>query len=488
MAISFNQIPAALRVPGSFLEVDPSLAEVGVGAFPLRALLISQKTTAGTLAINTVQRITSKEQASELAGPGSMGSRMARAWFSVNQSTEFDLVLQNDADGGVPNVQTVTFGGVGAPGGLAIYVGGDRYPIDGSGALTATAIALVAAINADPESSVVAAVNPGTQEQVILTAKNDGLVGNFVDVRAAHLPDETIPSGLTVTIVNTAVGATNPDVTAALAAVAGVQYDVMTHPYLDAANLTVLEADLASRADAMSAIPGLAFTGASGTQGVLAALGNTRNSQFSTIVGVETFPGVPTERAAAVAGLVAKYGAIDPARPFQTLEVPGYAASVADRFTLAERNLLLFDGIATLTADRVGTVTVERLITTYQTNSAGAPSAAYLDVNLGLLLSFFRKAYTARIALRFPRHKLANDSGVAPGPATALATPKVYKAEAVSLYAELVALGICEDLDGFVDNSTIERNQSDVNRIDASLAPNFVNQLRVSATLVQFRL
>ena len=488
MAISFSQIPAALRVPGVFSEVDPSLAEVGVGLFPLRALLIAQKVTSGTQAPNTVQRITSKELASELGGAGSIASRMAREWFSVNQSTELDLVLQDDAGGGVPNIMTLTFGGTGGPGGLAVYVAGDRYAIDASAALTVSAASLVAAINADPEASVVAAVNPGTLEQVILTAKNDGEVSNGIDVRVAHLPGETVPSGLTVAIVDTAVGAGNPDITGALAAVAGVHYDIVIHAYTDAANLGVLEADLLARADAMQAIPGQAFTGSKGTQGVLAALGDTRNSKHSTIVGMEPFPGVPSERAAAVAGLVALHGGIDPARPFQTLEVPGFAPSVEDRFTLTERNLLLFDGISTLNADRAGTVRIERIITTYQTNAAGAPSTSFLDVNLMLLLAFFRKAFTTRIELLFPRHKLASDGGTAPGPGTSLVTPNTYKAEAVSLYADLVVLGICEDIDGFIKNSTIERSATDPNRMDAALAPNFVNQLRVAATLIQFRL
>lgn len=485
--VAFNEIPTDLRIPGTFLEVDPSLAEQGVGSFPLRAMLIGQRLTAGTLAAAIPTRCSSAEQASELAGPGSIASRMAAAWFSVNRSTELDLVLLNDSGAAVSNVWTVTFGGSPASGVLAVYVAGDRYSIDASGALTLTAAALQDAVNANPEAPVSALVNPGQLEQVVFTAKNGGEVANGIDVRVAHLDGETIPSGLTVAIVNTGSGAGNPDITTALGAVSGVAYDIVAHPYIDASNLGILETELDARSGAMQAIPAQAFTGATGSQGVLAALGDSRNSKHSTIVGFESFPGVPCERAAAIAGLVAFYGAIDPARPFQTLTIPGYAPSVQDRFSLEERNLLLFDGISTTYSDR-STVRVERLITTYQTNAAGAPSTAYLNVNLLLLLAFFRKAFTARIDLRFPRHKLAADGGTPPGVGSALVTPKVYQAEAVSFYSELVALGICEDLDGFVANSTYAISGTDPDRIDATLAPNFVNQLRVRATLVQFRL
>ena len=131
---------------------------------------------------------------------------------------------------------------------------------------------------------------------------------------------------------------------------------------------------------------------------------------------------------------------------------------------------------------------IERLITTSQTNAAGAESAAFLDVNLVLLLSYFRKAWTTRVGLRFPRHKLAADGGTPPSPGSSLVTPNTYKANAVAFYAELVTLGICEDEKGFAANSTFEINASDPNRLDVVLAPNFVNQLRVNATLLQFRL
>lgn len=489
MTISFNQIPSGYRVPGYYLEVDPSLAERGVGSFPLRALIIGQKTSSGTLAAATIRRITSKEQASAYAGPGSIGSRMAASWFEANRSTELDLILLADAGGAVPNIRSISFGGVPAAGTLAVYVGGDRYQIDTSGALTATAALLAAAITANPESCMSAAVNPGLLTQVLLTAKNGGEVGNSIDVRVAHLAGETVPTGLTVTIATVSAGAGNPALTSVLAAIAGVQYDIIAHPFLDSSNLGLLETDLAGRATALQAIPGHAFTGAVGSQGTLAAIGNARNSENSTIVGFEVSPMVPCERAAQIAALVAFYGGIDPARPFQTLALTGFAPLVEDQFTTDERNLLLADGIATTTTDRSGTVRVERVITTYQNNAAGAPSVAYLDVNTRLCLSLYRKSLKARIALRFPRHKLADDDlKNPPAPGSALVTPKVFKAEVVSHYRELVEAGICEDEDGFIANSVVERSTTDVNRIDAVLAPNFVNQLMVGAVLVQFRL
>ena len=48
--MSFDQIPITLRTPGAFVEVDPTVAQSNIGTFPFKALIIGQKTAAGTVA------------------------------------------------------------------------------------------------------------------------------------------------------------------------------------------------------------------------------------------------------------------------------------------------------------------------------------------------------------------------------------------------------------------------------------------------------
>src|SRR3546814_4847627 len=79
-----------------------------------------------------------------------------------------------------------------------------------------------------------------------------------------------------------------------------------------------------------------------------ADLGDGRNSPHLTIMGAKGSPTPPWEWAAALASIAAYHLSIDPARPLQTLALPGVLAPlVNDRFTMSERNLLLFDGIST---------------------------------------------------------------------------------------------------------------------------------------------
>ncbi len=489
--IAFAQIPINWRDPGVYMEIDPTFADSGIGVFPLRALILAQKTSAGVGAVFTPHLLTSEGQAESLAGAGSMGSRMCKKWLAHNRVTETDLILFDDLGAGAQATATMTFSGTVSAATLNVYVGGDRIPVaiaDGD-TVDDIAAAVVAAVTATHGLVVSAAVNPGLTEQVIFTALNKGEVGNTIDIRTSHLAGEADPPALGIAIVAMSGGTGNNTaaLTTAFAAVVGVQYDVIVHAYTDAASLTVIEDEMADRADALNAIPGSVITGHVGAQGVLAALGNGRNNEFSSIIGFETFPGVPCERASSIAGLVARFAANDPARPFQTLDVKGFAPTKAEQFSATQRNLLLFDGISTVVVGAGAQVRIGRLITTYKETSGGAPSEAFLDLNTLLTLSFVRKSFVARFSQRFPRSKLANDGGGTPSGGSALVTPSVAKAEAVAWYAELVEAEIVQNMDGFKTNSIFQVSDTDPTRLETVLAIYLVNPLRVTAALNQFR-
>ena len=215
-----------------------------------------------------------------------------------------------------------------------------------------------------------------------------------------------------------------------------------------------------------------------------------RNSPHSVIVAQ---PGKnpltpPCECAAGVAAVVAYFANIDPARPLQTLYVAGVLAPAeGDLFTRAERNLALYYGIAATRVDASGLVQIDRIITTYQTNAAGASDTAYLDVTTMLTLLYLRYSFRTRIATRYPRHKLADD-GTRFGAGQAVITPKIGKAEAVAWFREMEELGLVENFDTFKANLVVERNATDPNRLDWLLPPDLINQLIVGAASIQYRL
>lgn len=481
----YNEIPARVRTPGVYTEVSPARQSSGIGLFPYVSVIVAQRLATGAVAAGVPTRVLSTQQAEADFGVGSQAARMVAAFRATNPVGELWVCALDDDGAGVQAVGTITIGGAPTAGGsIPLYIGGERLLVPVSGTAANIAAAIVAEINDRPDLPVSAAVNPGIQEEVILTARQKGESGNAIDVRAAHLAGESIPAGITVAVVAMNGGSGNPDLTPALTALASTDVDVLVHPYTDAANLVTLETELADRATALRELPSWAVTAAVGTPGVLAAMGDARNSQFSTIFGLETFPGLPEERAAAIGGRVAYSGSIDPVRPFQTLGLPGYAPAVADRFTLTEREALLSDGIATTRATSSSEVQIERAITTYQETAQGVPDDTYLDVNTTLALKFARKSYRARIQTKFPRHKAAGDDVLA-APGSATMTPSVLKAESVTWYQELIDAALFEDMAAFKAESAFPRSVQDPTRFDVTLAINPVNQARVFAVSVQ---
>lgn len=491
MAIAFNNIPTTLRVPFTYVEFDNSKAQQGPAIQEYKTLIFGQKLAGGTATALTKYTITSEAQARTLFGAGSQLHGMIARYLDNDKITEVTAIAQEDDGSGVDATGKVTVaaGTATADGVLVFYIAGIKINVSVSTGddQDAVATALAAAIQAESLSYVSAVVNGVNANEVDLTAKNAGENGNEIDLRFNYNDSDSFPAGITASVTTPmASGATNPDVDDVIGVLAETQYNVIVNPYKDATNLTKLETELADRFGPIRQNDGVAFAAETDTLGNLTTLGNSRNSPHSSIMG-SAGPSTPWEWAAAYAGQVAKSAQADPARPFQTLPLIGILAPTeAEEFTLTERNNLLFDGIATFRMVANQAV-IERAITTYQLNAAGASDTSYLDVNTLYTLSYLRYSFRNRFATRYPRHKLAND-GVRVGPGQLVMTPLTGKAEAVALFAEWEELGLVEGVDQFKRDLIVERNAQDPNRLDFLLPPDLVNQLRVIGSKIEFLL
>ncbi len=489
MAISFNSVPPANRTPFTFVEFDNAGANQGPTLKKYRAVLFGQKLAAGTAVANTLLRITSVAQARLAAGAGSMLAHMFELWFKANPLTEVFMMPLTDDGAGVAATSTLTFAGTAtAAGTISLYVAGRPIRVGVSLGDTAAAIAtaLAAAINANSDYPVTAAAVGAV---VTLTYKHKGTAGNGVDVRLNYYNDaELLPVGITCAVVGMANGATDPSLVAAISNLGETQFDVIGHPYTGAQSLTALENELADRWGPIRQNDGRAITFKSETLNNLATLGGTRNSPHSLIFGGEKFPSAPYEIAASLAGVTAYYLNIDPARPLQTLPLPGILPPAdGDRFLMAENNTLLFSGIATLFVDDGGVVRIQRAITTYRKSPLGADDPSYLDITTLATLSYLRYDFRTFWMNKYPRHKLAND-GTRFGAGQAVMTPKIGKAEAISKFRDWEELGLVEGFDQFKNSLIVERNISDPNRLDFFMAPDLMNALVVTGVKIGFLL
>ena len=484
----FNQIPAGLRIPFAAVEFDSSKSTQGPALKPYRTLLIGQKLAAGSQAADSLALVSSAAQVAALAGLGSMLHRMALAYFADNTFTETWIGVLGDNVAGVAPTGTLTVTGPESGAGtLQIYIGGElvSVAVASGDAATAIATAIAAAITAIADLPVTAAAVGAV---VTLTHRHKGTIGNGLDVRLNYQIGNAIPAGVAVAIVAMNGGTTDPTLTNLIAAMGDTWFDVVAMPYTDATSLTAIENELERRFGPMVMADGAVITAANGSQATMATLGNGRNSKQSCIVATNNSPTPVPEYAANIAALVAFYGNIDPARPFQTLASSWILPPAqSDQFTLSQRNILLQDGISTTKAVAGGVVQIERMITTYKTNSAGAADTSYLDLTTRLTLSYLRYSFRTRMLTRYPRHKLADD-GVPTGQGQAIITPKIGKAEAINWFRDMVDLGLVEQPDQFKNDLVVQRNQQNVNQLDFLLPPNVINFLLVTAAQIQFRL
>ncbi|WP_046079638.1 phage tail sheath subtilisin-like domain-containing protein [Halomonas sp. HG01] len=487
----FNQIPSALRVPGWYIEFDNRLA--GNSVFMGKLLVLGQMLTGGTATAGQAVRVTNPEQADGLFGRGSMLAEMMRAIKDVDIYTEtWAIPLEDDAAATAAAGKIAVTSGASETRPLALYVAGYRVWVEltAGGTPEDAAQAIADAINAEDRMPVTAAVNGTTASEVDLTCRWKGETGNDIDLRDS-VKGEPRPQGVVLSYTPPTGGAANPDLSTAIAGMGSEWWNWVALPYTDTTSLEAIEGELADRYGPMRQIGGRAFAAFRGTHSETATLGNGRNSPHVSVMG--TGPAVsPTWLWAATDAIVGAAAlANDPARPLQTLALPGLIGPAeSDRWTDDERNLLLFDGIATYTVASDGTVRIERQITTYQENAAGIADDSYLDINTPETLERIRFEQISLFAQKYPRHKLAADEDREfYDPSQPIMTPKVAKTELLNLY-ELTLMGAygwVRDYEGYAESLQANIDPDDPSRLNVIDQPMLIGQYRVHAQQTQFR-
>ncbi len=486
--ITFLSIPLDLRVPGAYLEIDHTKAVRGLPVMSHKILILGQRLPTGTVLANALTRVSRKEDGVNYFGRGSMLAQQIEAVMKVNPYTECWALALDDLVAGTQATKTITLtGGATASGTVIVYVGGRRLTaaVIALDTVTTTAAAIATAINADPDSAVTATSALGV---VTLTARHKGVEGNNIDVRFNYYQGEFLPAGLTAVIAVGVTATGNPDVSAAITAMSTMNPYTILCGWTDTANLTALETELQSRWGGVDMRTGHVFAHVNGGFSALAALGTARNSPHSTLSGLNNSPTLPWVISAQFGAAVEFAGSNDPARPFRSISLPSVLAPVeAQRFTMTERNNLLHDGISPLIFDQAGAALIEQVITTYQTNSFGMADVSLLKLNTKWTVDYMRYAFRFAVLRDYPQHKLAGDDvlgKIAPG--QPVATPKLIRNTLIATAMELVQAGILEDLEQFINDLIVVRSTTDVNRVNAIIPPNTVNQFDVFAAAVQF--
>jgi len=495
MTIPFKNIPGNLRVPLFYAELDNSRANTN--ASPQRALLIGQKTAAGTLAANVPVICQSTFDGRAAAGSGSILSGMIDAYREGDPNGEmWVLPLSDDAAGAQAAGSIEFFGATTAPGSVPLYIGG-RYlpvPIPTGQTLAQVATAVAAAINAAIGLPVTAAVDGTSAGKVNITARNKGECGNDIDLRIAYrgvTAGEVMPTTITYIVTPMTGGTTNPALATALSNLNDTGFDFIVCSLTDAASLAAIATllnDANGRWSWLSQTYGHCWVAKRGTAGTNATFATTLNNQHITNIAFNDSPTPPWKWAAAFAGAAAVSIRADPGVPLQNLAVPGVLPPpLASQFPLSIRNnTLLYGGCATWRVEN-GRVMMENMVTTYVTNASSAPDDSYLEVETLFLSVYVLRQLRAVVSDKYSRVKLAaNGTRLLPGSNTV--TPNIIRADLIAKYREMEGNGFVQKAEEFAAGLVVEQNAGNANRIDVLFPATLVGQLRAFAVLFQFRL
>ncbi len=413
---------------------------------------------------------------------------MIAASLEVNPYTEFWAIALDDSNAGNAATGTLTFTGTPTQSGtLYLRVGFRNLSVGITAGQTVTQVAanVAARINADLDGAVTATAAAGV---VTVTSRHKGTEGNEIDIRLNYYQGEQIPAGLNVALVGMTGGTGNPDITTAITAMESIAAYSILSGLTDASNVAIMEAELEARWGGMEMRQGHMFGHKNGSYSTLAAFGSARNSAHSSFGGINKSPSLPWVIAAQWGAAIEFSGANDPAVPFRSIYLPDVAApDEADRFLPTERNLLLHDGVSTFIIDQGGKVYVEQVVTTYQTNTFGLEDVSLLKLNTKWTVDYMRFAFRFDILTTYPKHKLANDDvleHIQEG--QPIATPKLIRNTLIGTGKKLEKAGLLEDLDQFIKDLIVVRSDADVNRVNAIIPPNTVNQFDVFAGAVQY--
>jgi len=503
MPISYANIPANIKVPLYYVEVDPSMA--GLPSINLRALLIGIMIADGVATKDIPIPIGSQAQADRAFGPGSELSRMFQAYYANNFANEvWGLPVAEPAASAAATGTIVVTTAPTQAGTIHLYIAGTHVPVNvmSTDTVTDIAAAIADAINTQytnlgtPALPVTAVAATGT---VTLTASFKGVNGNDITVTTNYYGtrgSEITPVGLAMTLPTTGLltgGTGVPIFDNAINNIQKTQFEYVAMPYTDSNSLFAWDQEFgftdSGRWGWNRQMFGHVFSAKRGLYADLLLYGETLNSAVESIMAFENTALSPMFEVSAAYAAKAQRALInDPARPLQSLALNKIKGCPhQDDFNWAELNAIASSGLAIQERGSDNQPMIAREQTSYQVNLYGQPDDAYELVTTLATLAKLLRNQKAAITSKFPRAKLADD-GTRFGPGQAIVTPGIIKAELVNEYQLDSWNGLVENLRAFKANLLVERDPNDPNRVNVLYPPDLINQLRVFAVLAQFRL
>lgn len=467
--VSFDNIPASIRKPGQYIEFNLKLAVRTLPANAQKVLILAPMLATGSKAPLEAVSVFSADEAATYFGAGSLAHLMCTAAIKSYAYLDLTMIGIADADAGMAASGTLTLtGSASSQGVVSLWVGNTRVDVAVSATDTPAIIAaaLVSAITNQPGLPVTPSVKDGV---VTLTAKNKGLAGNAITLRA-----QSTAGGVTAAVAAMAKGDVDPALTGALSHVVAGGHNIIISPYATQDALTALRTHLDFVSGPLEQRGAVGVSGWSASLATGITLASSLNSGRITLGWHNGSVMLPAEIAAAYGAVIASEE--DPARPLNTLAMALDVTAITSRPGRTEQESALHNGLTPFEVGPGDTVQIVRAISTYTRNATGVDDVSLLDLTTIRTLDYVRKACRERISLRFPRNKLSTR------------TPPLVESELYDVLLKLEELEIVENVEANKDRLIVERDSQDSNRIDARIPADVVNGLHVFAGVIDLYL
>lgn len=391
--------PSSWRLPGFAGETVVPAGQLSARDIPLQCLVVGSLLAGGTATAETVNDITSTDDANALFVAGSEVARQCYKALGIQglKLKAMGLVEPSGAKGTV----TVTIGGSwSASGSLGVWIDGEYAEL--GVASTDSQSDVAQHLGALPKNTW-PVTGGNTGNVCTFTRKNKGLRGNdgscYIDTKAlptgctALLAGGTaLPSKGTYSGVRFTGGSSSDDVTNALAAIFAGTYDRQAWAQADASNADKIRDQMVTKAGPQENRLEQAVFGTNASTSPTSLVQTTLNDVRVQVCWGKNFQSHPSEIAAVMAALRTVTEQDNPVAYYDDVKLPGIVGQLVDSNwpNNTALNTAITGGICALKSDARGDVYVTKSVCTY--SLLGAVTDLRADSTYYITMAdFFRK-------------------------------------------------------------------------------------------------
>lgn len=490
MNINFTQIPNSLLVPGMYQEIDNSLA--GTREEIKKVLIIGNFLPTGNASDGVIERVTSVSKACEKFGYGSNLAIMCEQFLSVNKQDELYALPIKESGIAYSETYKIELAESSQTGNIKIKVNAKDISVtvvkeDTPQTIASKMSAMVNTIFNIPVSAIAGTEESGLGWDITFNALTKGDNGVIIRVESDN-PKIKVKS------ISKTEAADSPinDWSEYIKAIGESRYNFFINSFNDINTLKIFAEELESRYSAIRQIGGRMFAYLKGEIGdtsikeSIVGKSSQINSPHICFIPVLNTDELPVLFLSKIAAVAITELIEDPAANTLGIEVSSISAN--KELSFDERQALLFGGVATYTLDAKGNVLIERLVTSYTTNSEGERDTSYLDIQVVETVDAIRTYINSEAKRRFKGWKLSSTSENF-GAGAKVMNPEIWKSFLCEVYQNyfMQQKQWTQDFNSYKDSLTAQVKTGSKTWLEYNHKPVLIGQFYIGAGLNQFK-